>query len=159
MIPMPYRITAVIALLLAVFGWGYWNGFRHEHRAWEADTAKRNAAESAAIIARQSDNAKIAQQQADTIAAIQKAHDEELDTVRARLAAAERMRKPAFCGGSTSPAKAESSPSSNAPDTASGLLPEQVEHDIRALILETEEVAATARACQAFVRDNGMAPP
>lgn len=156
MINLPYRLAAGAALVLALFGVGYFAGYRHEHAAWAADVAKRNAAESAAILARNDENAKLAAQQSATNAAITKAYDEELASVRSQLATAQRMRKPAFCGGSTDAAQAQSSGSGNAPDPAGRVLPEQVERNIRALILETEEATATARACQSFIRENGM---
>lgn len=158
MIPLPYRLAAIGALIAALFGAGYWQGYRHEHAAWVADTAKREKAEARAIIARNAENAKLAIQQQSTNATITKAHDEELAAVRARLAAAERMRRPAFCSGPAAAPKTESPASSPPADPAGGLVPEPVAADIHALILRTEEVAATARACQAFITENGMTP-
>ena len=69
--------------------------------------------------------------------------------------AAERMRKPAFCAsaGPAAPAGTDGAGSSAAADPAGGLLPDAVARDIQALILQTEEVAATGRACQTFVRE------
>ena len=69
------------------------------------------------------------------------------------------MRKPAFCAsaGPAAPAGASGAEGGAAADPTSGLLPDAVARDIRALILQTEEVAAAGRACQAFVRANGMA--
>ena len=72
---------------------------------------------------------------------------------------AERMRRPAFCaspGPAASP-NADGSAGGPAADPAGGLLPDAVARDIQALILQTEEVAATGRACQAFVRKSAMA--
>lgn len=158
MIPLPYRLAAVAALIGALFGAGYWMGFKHERAAWAADVVKREKAEASAIIERTAENVKLAAQQASDNAAITKAHDEELASVRARLAASERMRRPAFCGGTPAPAQAESAASSTPADPPSGLLPVEVDRDIKALVLQTEEIAATARACQAFIHDNGMEP-
>ena len=42
------------------------------------------------------------------------------------------------------------------PPPLSGLLPDAMVRDIQALILQTEEVVATARACQAFIRSNAI---
>lgn len=156
MISLPYKLAAGAALMLALFGAGYWQGYRHEHAAWDAADTLREAEESAAIIKRQADNARAAQRQAESAATIQRVHDEELASVRADLAAAVRMRRPAFCGGTAAPAQAESPTSGPAADSAGGVLPQAVAYDIHALILQTEEVAATARSCQAFVRANGM---
>lgn len=74
--------------------------------------------------------------------------------------AAERMRKPAFCAsaGPAAPAGASGPEGGAAGDPTGGLLPDPLARDIQALILKTEEVAATGRACQAFVRGSGMNP-
>ena len=121
---------------------------------WNADKVARVTAESKAVARRVAANAALAAQQAATSAAIKKVHDEEIDLVRARLAAAERMRRPAFCAssGPAAPAGAGGAAGSAGTDSAGGLLPDAVAGDIQALILETEQAAATGRACQAFVR-------
>jgi len=127
---------------------------------WDADKKTRAAAETNAVAQRAAENLVLARQQAAKAAAVTKVYDEELNDVRARLAAAERMRKPAFCAsaGPAAPAGASGAEGGASADTASGLLPDAVERDIQALILQTEEVAATGRACQTFVRENEMAP-
>jgi len=129
-------------------------------KLWNVDKQIRAAAETKAVAQRAAENLAQARQQAAKVAAIKKVYDEENNDVRARLAAAERMRKPAFCasGGPAAPAGASGAEGGAATDPAGGLLPDAVERDIQALILQTEEVAATARACQAFVRGNGIAP-
>lgn len=125
---------------------------------WDADKKSRADAETKAVAKRVADNLALANQQAAAAEAITKAYDEEIHDVRQRLAAAERMRRPAFCAssGPAASADADGSPSGPAADPAGGLLPDAVARDIQALILQTEEVAATGRACQAFVRGNGM---
>ncbi len=127
---------------------------------WDADKKARATAETKAVAQRAAENLAQARQQAANALAITKAYDEEINDVRARLAAAERMRKPAFCAsaGPAAPAGASGAEGGASADTASGLLPDAVARDIQALILQTEEVAATGRACQAFVRENEMAP-
>lgn len=157
---------AVLLLVLASAGMLYQRaagdaqGKAAVQRLWEADKAARAAAESKAVAQRVAANAALAAQQVATSAAITKAHDEEINDVRARLAA-ERMRRPAFCAspGPTPSADAGGSASGAAADPAGGLLPDAVARDIQALILQTEEVAAVARACQTFVRQNGMTQP
>lgn len=126
---------------------------------WDADKQIRAAAEIKAVAQRAAENLAQARQQAATALAIKKVYDDEINDVRARLAA-ERMRKPAFCAsaGPAAPAGASGPEGGAAADPAGGLLPDAVARDIQALILQTEEVAATGRACQAFVRGNGMAP-
>ena len=127
---------------------------------WDADKKARATAETKAVAQRAAENLAQARQQAANALAITKAYDEEINDVRARLAAAERMRKPAFCAsaGPAAPAGASGAEGGASADTASGLRPDAVARDIQALILQTEEVAATGRACQAFVRENEMAP-
>ena len=126
---------------------------------WNADKQRRAAAETKAVAQRAAENLAQARQQAAAALAITKAYDEEINDVRARLAA-ERMRKPAFCAsaGPAAPAGASGAEGGAAADPAGGLLPDAVARDIQTLILQTEEVAATGRACQAFVRGNGMEP-
>lgn len=124
---------------------------------WDANKKVRAEAEKKAVARRAAENLAEAKQQAATALAITKAHDDEINDVRARLAA-ERMRRPAFCAsaGPAASANADGSPGRPTADPAGGLLPDAVARDIQALILQTEEVAATGRACQAFVRGNGM---
>ena len=126
---------------------------------WDADKKTRAAAETNAVARRAAENLAQARQQAAKAAAATKVYDDEINDVRARLAAAERMRKPAFCAsaGPAAQAGASGAEGGAAADPAGGLLPDAVARDIRALILQTEEVAAAGRACQAFVRANGMA--
>lgn len=126
---------------------------------WNADKAVRADAETKAVARRVAENVAQAKQLAATARAITKAYDEEIHDVRLRLAAAERMRRPAFCAssGPAASANADGSPGGPAADPSGGLLPDAVARDIQAVILRTEEVAATGRACQAFVRENGMA--
>ncbi|OFJ49614.1 hypothetical protein BA896_012785 [Janthinobacterium lividum] len=130
------------------------------HTLWDAERQIRTAAETKAVARRAAENLAQAKQQAANALAITKAYDEEINDVRARLAAAERMRKPAFCAsaGPAAPAGTSGTEGGAAADPTSGLLPDAVARDIQTLILRTEEVAATGRACQSFVRENGMVP-
>lgn len=164
---LPAWFYLTVALLLAGAAGG---SYLHAHgvaqgraavqASWDADKAVRKTSETKAVARRAADNLAQAKQQAAASAAITKAYDDEINDVRTRLAAAERMRRPAFCAsaGPTAPAGALGASGSPATDSAGGLLPDAVARDIQALILQTEEVAATGRACQAFVRENGMAP-
>lgn len=152
LIPRSWIIGA--GLVLALVGTHYY-AYRHGHGAAVDERAGRDLV---AVVARVQENAAITIKQDSINAVITKADNEELANLRARLAASERMRKPAFCSGPAAPAQAESPTSSNPPDPAIGLLPDGVATDIQALIMQTEEVAATGRACQAFVRENGLSP-
>lgn len=158
MIPLAWRAGAAVALLASLFAAGYVSGHKRVKAEWARADAAQLEADNKAVITRWSDNAKLAEKHAADNAAITKAHDDEISTLRARLAAAGRMRVPAFCGGSAAPTNPESPGSGHAVDPGERLLPDRVEQDIRALIMQSEEVAAAGRACQAFVRANGMAP-
>ena len=157
---------AVLACVLAGAGMlyqraqGVAQGRAAVQALWDADKKNRAAAETKAVAQRAAENLVQARQQAATALAITKAYDDEINDIRARLAAAERMRKPAFCAGAgpAAPAGGSGADGGAATDPAGGLLPDAVARDIQALILQTEEVAATGRACQSFVRENGMAP-
>ena len=162
---LPGWLYLTVLLLAVAAGAG---AYLHAHGAaagrasvqalWDAEKGAHAAAESRAVAQRNADNLAQARQQAATSAAITKAYDEEITAVRARLAA-ERMRRPAFCtsAGPAAPAGAGGATGGLEADPVGGLLPDAVDRDIQALILQTEEVAATGRACQAFVRANGMA--
>lgn len=160
MIPLPlsWKLGGAIALigLLAV---GHAVHVKAAYRdGHTAAVRERAAKDGQAIIARTKENADIEAIQYTTNRTIEKAKNEEIDKLRARLAAAERMRKPAFCNEPAGAPEAESAGSGNVANSGGGLLPERVEQDIQALILKTEEAAATGRACQAFIRENGLVP-
>lgn len=158
MIPLAWRAGAAAVIMAALFAFGYAKGSKSVKAQWARADAVRVQAESTAILARVADNAKLETKQAADNAAITKAFNEQISTVSAALASARRMRVPAFCPRSPAPANPESPGSGNAADPESWLLDGSVDRDIKAMMLQTEEVAATGRACQAFVRANGMAP-
>ena len=116
-------------------------------------------AENKAIIDRVDESKKLAEKQRIDNLKITKVKDDELAKVRADLASSERLRRgKAICARPATATNTESTSISDATDTGGGAFREDVERDIRALILQTEEVAATARACQAFVIENGLTP-
>ncbi len=158
-IPVQYRLLAVAGLAVAVFGFGYLKGAGHESAKNDAAEAARVKVENAAILQRVADNKVVATRQAAYNEYITDTKNAEIAKIRTDAAAiTERMRKPAFCGGSTATTQAPSPGSSNGGNPPSGLVPEAVAADIRALMIKTEEVTATGRACQAFVRNNGLSP-
>ncbi|OWY31819.1 hypothetical protein CEJ45_24165 [Herbaspirillum aquaticum] len=66
----------------------------------------------------------------------------------------------AWCdGGTPGPAQASGAAGGDGAGTAGRLLPPELDSAVRTLIGQAEEAAATARAAQAFIRENGMAPP
>ncbi len=158
LIPAPYRIAALTAFALALVAFGYVKGLQHGAEKAAVLAADQVAASQAALLARVASNATLAAKQRAANLKISKAHYEELAVVRSDLFFARRMRVPAFCPGVAGPAEAPGAAGSNAKDSGAGLLPRSVEADIQRLILETEETAATGRACQAFLRANELSP-
>lgn len=158
---VPGWLYAVIACLaLAAAGGAY---ERHEGAAsvqalWDADKVERAAAGAKAIANAIAENAVLATQQAATAAAITKAHDAEIISLRARIDAAPRLRIGAgVCGGAATSADSSSTASGTGADPAGRILSDELDGDVKALILQSEMAAETGRACQAFVRVNGMA--
>jgi len=158
LLPVPYRVGVLLTFCASLYLVGWFNGRSHTESKWRAQVAAIAVAEASAVQARIADNTKLVKQQAADNAVITKAHDEELADVRARLAAASRMRVPSFCRPAAATTEAASTSGSNGTDPASGLLPRRVDEVFRALVLQTEEVASTARSCQAFLTANGLAP-
>ncbi|PIG30122.1 hypothetical protein CLU93_4457 [Janthinobacterium sp. 35] len=150
------KAAAALVLLVLGFASGWWLGASRIEGKWNASKAAMAQAQNAAIIQRAAENLAQTRQQAAQAAAVKKVYNEEINDVRARLAATERMRRPAFCAsaGPAAPAGTGGAAGSAAADPTSRLLPDAVARNIQALILQTEEVAATGRACQAFVRAN-----
>lgn len=159
---LPLWVYLVIALLVGVYFYGVHekNAGRAEVKTkWDAETLKRTNAETAAVLARVAENQAIFKRQERDSENIKKAHDDEINTVRAVLAKSERLRAgTAFCGGSASKADAQSAGGSNGADPGRALVRQDVQRDIDALKLTVESAFAAGRACQAFVKANGMAP-
>ena len=112
-----------------------------------------------AIDKRTADNTLLKTIQLGTSANIQKVHDNEISTLTASLSAAKRMRVgPNFCPNTSGQTNSNSPGGSDGADTGGRLLSESVDAATKQLILKAEEVAATGRAAQAFIKENGMAP-
>lgn len=157
-VPLPYRIAIIAALFAAAGGFGWVKGAGHVRAEWSAADAKRIHAEDQAIATRAQANAAIALQQRDINDAITKANHEELTPVLASIAADRVRVGPALCGGPTATAQAQSTSSGDAADPTGWLVSPELESRIRELEERVETALATGRACQAFVRENGMAP-
>lgn len=124
------------------------------------DIAKAQQAQQANDLLQQrhAENAAIATQQTIINTTIQKAHDEELRQLNAALAHAERLRiGTRFCSDTTRPTPTESTTRNDATDTTGRLLSEEMDRTVKQLILESEQAAATGRAAQEFIRENGLA--
>lgn len=164
--PLILRGAAALAVILALlFGFrAIKNHYIDVGKAdvqtkWNADKTARKIAEDAAIAKRLSENVIEKAKQDITNKTITENYHE-IDKLRNELATSKRMRVgTAICGqGSTGTAKTSSPERSNVPDSGTGLVREDVERDIRALMIQVEESFATGRACQAFIKENGMTP-
>ena len=126
---------------------------------WDASIADQARVLSHAIAARDDENEQRAKNQAAIAADIQTEHDAEIATIRARLAAAPRLRiGAALCGGPAASASADVPGSGDATDPPGRLVRDDIGRDIDALKLAVETDLATGRACQNEARRNGLAP-
>ena len=99
----------------------------------------------------------MAANQASINTIITKVKNEELAPVRERIVV-ERVRVGAGICGPTGAADPEGAAGGDGTDSPGRLVRPDVERDIRALKLAVEEDLTTGRACQAFVRENGIVP-
>lgn len=157
LIPLPWKIGGAAVLVGALIAGHMFRVKAADNAGYARAVSQRAVLDAAAIMTRAKENAAIAAQHDAINAKITKGKNNEIAILRARLAA-ERMRKPAFCNEPAGSPDAQSAGIGHGAGPASGLLPDRVAADIQALILKTEEAAATARACQAFVRGSGLAP-
>ncbi|MFC5550713.1 hypothetical protein [Massilia aerilata] len=121
--------------------------------------AERAAADALAVLTRTQENGvKAAQQALDNLTITEKKH-EELQPVRERIVTQRVYVGAALCGDRPAAAtEAEGAGRGDDADSPGRLVRQDAERDIVALKLAVEEDLATGRACQAFVRDNGLTP-
>jgi hypothetical protein len=154
-----WEVLIVLALVLAYGVHERGVGERSVQAKWDAANVAQALANKEAIDKRIQDNALLKTIQLGTSANIQKAHDNEISTLTASLAAAKRLRVgAAFCPGPTGQINSNSPSSGNGADSAGRLLSPEMDAAVKQLILESEAAAATGRAAQAFIKENGMAP-
>lgn len=151
---------ALVALLMVC-----WLGVRHygavRYEAGQAAAiAERARLDADAVLARTRANAKEADRQASVNETITKEKDNEISDLRRRLAAAGRLRVgPAVCPGRpAADADTESTAGGDGTDSPGGLVSAAADRDFKRLIVDVETNLATGRACQAFLRENGLAP-
>ena len=161
-----YKNLAIVGAALLVL-LGLWWGVSHHYTEvgkaevqakWEKDKVARAKAEELAIADRNTKNAQEKERQDVVNKTITEKYNE-INNLRNELATAKRMRiGTAICSQRPSSPAKTTSPESSAPaDTGAIVVREDVERDIRALMIRVEESFATGRACQAFIRENGFA--
>lgn len=135
-------------------------GARRYDAGRAAAIAERAQADAAAVLRRTKDNAALAAHQSESNLAITKEKDDEIADLRARIAAAPRLRVgTAVCPDRPAAAtQAESATGSDSTDPSAGLVSSRADADFKQLIEAVEQDLATGRACQAFIRENGLVP-
>lgn len=139
------------SVLVLTFASGWWVGAGSVQGAWEESKANIAQSQLDAIDERVTQNQKLIDTYAAANAAITKAKNEEITAVRSALAVSLR-RGTGICARPAGTAEANPTGSSDATSATSGVFREDIDRDIRATMMEMEGVAATARACQAFIR-------
>lgn len=156
-----YWILALVALCLGCTLYGDSRGAHRIQKKWDLQVQQLKDANEAALELRREQNRAQAAEQAVASAKIQKEHDDEMSQVRDDLRNSEWLRLgAAWCDGASPAGSTQTSGagSSNASDSAGRLLPADLDAAVKAKLEEMEAVAATGRAAQRFIRDNGMAP-
>lgn len=145
------KAAVALLLLLSGFAAGWWLGAGRMESKWNASKAAMAQAQDAAIIQRVTENQALIDKNAADNAAITKAKNEEIAAVRSSLAVSLR-RGAGICAGSARTPEVAATRSGNEANPASGAFRDDVARDIGAALMGMEEVAATARACQSYVR-------
>lgn len=148
----------VLAGLLVVGAIGLrWYGAVQYQAGRTAAVEERAAADALAVLRRTEENAVLAQHQGETNLKITEAKHEELAPVRERIVV-ERVRVgAAICGPAAAP-DAEGTAGGDGANPPGRLVREDAERDLVSLKLAVEEDLATGRACQSFLRENGLVP-
>ena len=152
------KLAAALCAVLFLLGshwYAYHAGDRNGTNALKVASLQ---ASNKLLASRAAENKAETDKQLKINSTVQKAHDDELAQVRANLATAKRLRIGTAICPSAGQANAKSTTSGNAADTGGGEFRADMDRDIRAAMMRMEEAAATGRACQKFVTDNGMAP-
>jgi hypothetical protein len=134
-----------------------WYGASQYAAGHAAAIDERAAADALAVLRRTEENSVLASAQGATNLKITEAKHEELTPVRERIVV-ERVRVGAAICGPAAPPDADSAAGSDSADPPGRLVREDAERDLVALKLAVEEDLATGRACQAFLRENGLVP-
>jgi prophage endopeptidase len=154
--------AVLLAVVLAVAGFLglHWYGAERYTAGRAAAIAERAAADAKAVLKRVDDNAVVAARQDATNTNITKEKDDEIADLRSRLAAAGRLRVgTAVCPDRpAAPTQADGTASGDGTDPSIGLVSAAADRDLKQLIADVETDLATGRACQSFLRDNGLVP-
>ena len=150
-------VAFVLATLLVAAGVGIVCAHSvGDQEGFERATSERTARDAVAIVARVRDNAVLSIKQENINQIITRTKNEETVPVIQRIYV-DRVRVGAGTCGPAGAANADGASGSDEADPSGRLVRDDVERDTRALTEAVEQDLATGRACQAFVRENGMA--
>lgn len=150
-------IALALAALLVVAGGGIvYARSAGDQAGFERATTERAASDAVAVFARVRDNAVESARQVNINQTITRTKNEEVAPVVQRIYI-DRVRVGAGTCGPAGTADAKGASGSDGADSSGRLVRDDVERDTRALTEAVEQDLATGRACQAFVRENGMA--
>jgi prophage endopeptidase len=157
-IPILWKVGAVIALVATL-------GAAHAYRVsaaydagHDAAVTERAAADLGAVLTRVQDNAVLGFRQQTINEILTKAKNEELAPVVQRIHADRVRVGTALCNGPSSSAETEGASGGDGVDSPGRLVHDDIERDLKALMVAVEQDLATGRACQAFIRENGFVP-
>lgn len=167
--PFMWKTMGVVLLIISsVLFYNHWRsslieegrrlGKAEVQKLWDNDKAEQRKVVEQQLKKRLEDNAREKERQDLANVENERKHHAELDRVRRALATERLRRGKSLCTSGTAAGAAQTAGTGfrDDPDSPGELFPEQVEADIKQLIYETEVVAAAARSCQQFVRDNGL---
>ncbi len=154
---LPYAAGAV--LVLAVVGERHWHGSNEYQRG------RKDLTNELAKAALTDTTAKLAKNEVSKAAQVADNKDitkdkhEELTPVVKRITESGRLRSGSgLCPKPAARPEASGPGSSDSTDPASRLVREDVDRDIKSLMIEVENHLATGRACQSFLEKNGLTP-
>lgn len=145
------KALVALALLLIGTATGWFLGADRVQGKWNAEKVVIARAEKLAVINRVKENAEKEAKNAAAIVKINEVHNEEIASVRSALAGSLR-RGAGICARPAPAPETYPAGNSDAASTTSGAFRDDIQRDFGAALMGMEEVAATARACQAFVR-------
>lgn len=157
LIPTGYKIGAALALAAVLAAAHVWSVHAADQRGFDRAVAQRAASDAKAVLAHTAENAATAVKQAATNTTITKAKNDEIAPVVQRIYVDRVRVGPGICPAAGS-ANTESPAGGDGPAAGVRMVSQRTEADIRELETKVETFLATGRACQAFVRENGMVP-
>ncbi len=149
-----YGLLAIVALCLAF----EWHGRSVVQGRWDKERIARAAADQALIDVRTESNRMLARAQATTNLKVENDLQKALASADARVAAARAggLRFAGTCAAA-GPAPADGAGGSDGASTATVRLPDQVANDLFDLAGDADKIMEQARACQAWIREQGFA--